>query len=214
MANSGAVTSGQQATAAQYNNLRSDVVDPAIGHRHDGVDGVNLGKLRLQVFGDGLDGDVTIAADTGIIRDMYYRNLTVNVGATLITNGFRVFVQQVATINGRIAWNMDEHVGWATLAAAMTSVFTGSVNWTGTTDLTIGRQGRADQRAWLRADRDRDHVLQRLRGQQLSARSTEARRARPPLPTRSATRSCSCPTARIHSCSTSGPRRPWCNRRP
>jgi hypothetical protein len=141
MANSAPVAAGDQATATQYNNLRADVLDPTIGHHHDGVDGVNLGQLRLQVFGDGLDGDVTIAADTGLIRDMYYRNLTVNVGATLITNGYRVFVQEVLTLNGRIAWNMAEHIGWATLAAAMTAAFTGSVNWTRTTDLSIGRQG-------------------------------------------------------------------------
>jgi hypothetical protein len=38
MPNSAAVASGQQATAAQYNALRSDVIDPTTGHRHDGVD--------------------------------------------------------------------------------------------------------------------------------------------------------------------------------
>ena len=36
MANSAAVAAGDTATAAQYNNLRSDVLDAATGHRHEG----------------------------------------------------------------------------------------------------------------------------------------------------------------------------------
>ncbi|MEX1173567.1 MAG: hypothetical protein WEG56_13255 [Chloroflexota bacterium] len=141
MANSGPVASGDQALAAHYNDLRADVLDPDTGHRHDGTDGVNLGELRLQVFGDGTDGDVTIAADTGLNRDMWYRNLTVNAGATLITNGYRIFVKEVLTLNGRIAWNMDEHVGWALLTQAITSVYTGNVTVNRVTDLPTGRQG-------------------------------------------------------------------------
>ena len=39
MANSATVSSGQLATAAQYNNLRSDVVDTSSGHLHDGTNG-------------------------------------------------------------------------------------------------------------------------------------------------------------------------------
>lgn len=38
MANSQAVSSGDQATAAQYNNLRLDVYDATTGHDHSGTD--------------------------------------------------------------------------------------------------------------------------------------------------------------------------------
>lgn len=41
------------------------------------------------------DGDVTISSNTTLIRDMYYNNLVINVGATLFTNGFRVFAQSI-----------------------------------------------------------------------------------------------------------------------
>jgi hypothetical protein len=45
----------------------------------------------LAIYGDGSDGDVVIAVDTSLARDMFYDNLTVNAGVTLNTNGFRVF---------------------------------------------------------------------------------------------------------------------------
>ena len=55
------------------------------------------------IFGSGVDGPVTIASGTtSLIRDMYYTNLTVNSGATLFTNGFRVFVNGTFTNNGTV----------------------------------------------------------------------------------------------------------------
>ncbi len=57
----------------------------------------------LAIFGDGSDGDVTIAVNTDLARDMYYNNLTVNVGKTLSTKGFRFFVKGTLTNNGIIA---------------------------------------------------------------------------------------------------------------
>lgn len=53
-------------------------------------------------FGDGSDGDVVISTSTTLTRDMYYNNLTVNSGTTLFTGGYRIFVRNVATINGTI----------------------------------------------------------------------------------------------------------------
>src|SRR5574340_945129 len=55
------------------------------------------------LFGDGSDGDVTIAGDTTLSRDMYDDNLTVDVGADLNTAGWRVFVRNVCTVNGSIS---------------------------------------------------------------------------------------------------------------
>ena len=56
----------------------------------------------LPVFGDGSDGDVTIASTTNLTRDMYYNNLTVNNAVSLNTKGFRVFVAGTLTNNGTI----------------------------------------------------------------------------------------------------------------
>ena len=51
MANSSTVSSGDLATAAQYNNLRSDVLDTSSGHLHDGSNGRGDGAFILQVSG-------------------------------------------------------------------------------------------------------------------------------------------------------------------
>ena len=53
-------------------------------------------------FGDGRDGDVTITSNTTLSRDMYYRNLTVNAGASLDTNNYSIFVSNKLTVAGKI----------------------------------------------------------------------------------------------------------------
>ncbi|MFA7141681.1 MAG: hypothetical protein WC157_00045 [Candidatus Paceibacterota bacterium] len=50
-------------------------------------------------FGSGIDGDVVITGNTTLNKDMEYRNLTINSGATLNPNGWRVFVSGTLTIN-------------------------------------------------------------------------------------------------------------------
>lgn len=57
------------------------------------------------MFGTGVDLSATIAANTTMTRDMYYEDLTVNVGATLNTGGYRVFVSDTLTLNGNISYN-------------------------------------------------------------------------------------------------------------
>lgn len=52
------------------------------------------------VYGTGSDGDVTISGTVTLTSDKYYNNLTVPLGNVLLTNGFRVFVKNTATING------------------------------------------------------------------------------------------------------------------
>ena len=52
------------------------------------------------VYGDGSDGDVTISGTVTLTSDRYYNNLTVPLGNVLLTNGYRVFVKNTATING------------------------------------------------------------------------------------------------------------------
>jgi hypothetical protein len=63
---------------------------------------VNLASflnLPDPVYGTGADGDVTITADTTLSRDFFYRNLTVNAGIKLNPGGYRIFVQNVLTLN-------------------------------------------------------------------------------------------------------------------
>lgn len=52
------------------------------------------------VYGTGSDGDVTISGTVTLTSDKHYKNLNVPVGNVLLTNGFRIFVQDTATING------------------------------------------------------------------------------------------------------------------
>ena len=52
----------------------------------------------LGFYGDGHDGDVTIAVSTTttLTHDMYYNNLTVN--GTLKCNGYKVFVRGILEV--------------------------------------------------------------------------------------------------------------------
>jgi hypothetical protein len=72
------------------------------------------------IFGEGTDGAVTISSGTTYLtKDMYYTNLTINSGATLFTNGFRVFVNGTLTNNGTL--------GMPTLTAATVADGSGTV---------------------------------------------------------------------------------------
>ena len=67
------------------------------------------------VYGTGSDGTVVIASNTSLTRDMYYSTLTINIGAHLNTNGFKVFVKDTLTVNGSIGINAGVTVSNATL---------------------------------------------------------------------------------------------------
>ncbi len=54
------------------------------------------------IYGPGDDGTTTISTNTLMVRDMYYGNLTINSGAVLFTNGFRVFCSGNLTVNGTL----------------------------------------------------------------------------------------------------------------
>src|SRR3990167_9102778 len=77
-----------------------------------GLNPRNFGGLRKKdliqatlanLFGDGSDGDVVISADTDLTTDKFYDNLTIKVGFTLSTKGYRVFVRNTLLNNGTIA---------------------------------------------------------------------------------------------------------------
>jgi hypothetical protein len=63
-------------------------------------DPVNAALVTL--YGAGFDGDVTISSNTTLVRDMYYNNLTILLGFTLNTNGFKVYVKGTLTNDGTI----------------------------------------------------------------------------------------------------------------
>jgi hypothetical protein len=68
------------------------------------------------VYGGGQDGDVVVASNTSLTRDMYYSNLTINNGSHLNTNGFKVFVKNTLTLNGTIGINSGVTVDTGTVA--------------------------------------------------------------------------------------------------
>ena len=56
-------------------------------------------------FGDGSDGDYSVPGGGLVLsRDWYYRDLTVPVGTTVSTNGYRLFVSGTLTVAGLIYW--------------------------------------------------------------------------------------------------------------
>jgi len=83
-------------------------------------------KLSCSWFGNGTDGDVTIAVDTTLVRDMYYNSLTVNLGATLFTAGFRVHVLNDCNVLGKIDRSGNDATGTAATAALTAGVLGGS----------------------------------------------------------------------------------------
>lgn len=65
------------------------------------VNGTEL--ARENVFGDGSDGDVTIASGTTTLTsDMFYNNLTIDSGATIDTAGNRIFVLNTFDNSGTV----------------------------------------------------------------------------------------------------------------
>lgn len=54
------------------------------------------------IYGTGTDGTVIIANNFTLVRDMYYDNLTINANVSLNTNGYRIFVKNILTLNGNI----------------------------------------------------------------------------------------------------------------
>ncbi len=68
------------------------------------------------VYGMGNDGDVVIASNVSLTRDMYYNNLTVNNGIHLNTNGYKIFVKNTCTLNGSIGVTSGTSISSATVA--------------------------------------------------------------------------------------------------
>ena len=70
------------------------------------------------IYGTGVDGDSTVSGTVVLTRDMYYKNCTINSGAVLFTNGFRVFCTGTLTVTGTIGMpsSVAHTVGLGTVA--------------------------------------------------------------------------------------------------
>lgn len=78
--------------------------------------------IEAALFGDGSDGDVTIAAGTTTLtRDMFYDDLSISSGAVLRPDGFRVFVRGTLTLDGLIHSNGGNGSGTAAGGGAYVS---------------------------------------------------------------------------------------------
>lgn len=82
-----------------------------------------------KVFGNGIDGTVTISTNTSLSRDMYYANLTVNSGITLFTNGFKIFVSGTLTNNGTIGMPKATAMTTSVLAGTVLTRVDASASW-------------------------------------------------------------------------------------
>lgn len=84
MPESADVSAGDDVLASQYNNLRKDVLDAVLGHRHTGLagGGAIVGSPLFPdlagLVGDGSDGDLVIGAPTTFDEMKKFNNLTVN----------------------------------------------------------------------------------------------------------------------------------------
>lgn len=61
-----------------------------------------VSNLKGSVYGDGSDGDVTIAGTVTLTRDMYYNNLVIPTATILDPAGYRFFVKGTMSGTGTI----------------------------------------------------------------------------------------------------------------
>jgi len=71
---------------------------PADGDTLVGLNGRLASQAFPGLFGDGSDGDVTISGAVTLVRDTFYRNLTIAAGGALNTGGNRIFVSGILDI--------------------------------------------------------------------------------------------------------------------
>jgi hypothetical protein len=87
--------------------------------------GKMINKGNASVFPAATDGNATISSDTTLVKDMYYDTLTIDVGATLFTNGFRVFARTAIICNGSIDRSGNNATGTGTTAALPAGTLSG-----------------------------------------------------------------------------------------
>ncbi len=91
----------------QSSDISSQVqygVGPIPYHTHNEIDSAKIdytalvnipsSATTLGFFGTGIDGDVTLNANTTLTRDMFYGKLVVNSGYVLYPNGYKIFASK------------------------------------------------------------------------------------------------------------------------
>lgn len=97
---------------SRYWILTGDVVTLMSQAQRDAVDDqlftdgmAAIGPTQDHIFGDGADGDVTVAGNTTLNRDVYPSILTVDPGVILNTNGYRIIARRGIINRGTIRNN-------------------------------------------------------------------------------------------------------------
>ena len=150
MANSSTVSSGDLATAAQYNNLRSDVLDTSSGHLHDGSNGRGDGAFILQVAGlpitienstDNVSNQVMLLRGDNATRadgDEIYVSFNLDDDGGNTHEFARITAEAVDVSNGSEDGQFRFGV---TVAGTMTDVFTINSSTGGATSMTLDVSG-------------------------------------------------------------------------
>jgi len=126
-------------------------------------------NLPDPVYGTGADGDATISANTTLTRDQFYRNLTIDANIHLNPGGYRIFVQNVLTLNS------GSRIGFTTgFTTAGTIAQGGAVNTAVVHSLggSSGAQSATAPTAALGGSDYYKQPLQAIRGWAVSASST------------------------------------------
>ena len=89
-----------------------------------------------EIYGFGQDGDVTIASNTSLTRDMYYNNLTINSNCDLDTNGYKIFVKGTLTFT-----DATSRIGRFSTKTTAGTLKGGSAKGTTATDTLGGSSG-------------------------------------------------------------------------
>jgi len=87
-----------------WDRLLTDITEPdSIGVNLKTKVDIKVSDAKIpEVFGDGIDGNVTISADTTLSADKQYNRLTVDSGVTLKTGGYIIRVKEWAKVHGII----------------------------------------------------------------------------------------------------------------
>lgn len=84
-----------------------------------GSGGGSSGMSDYQLFGDGIDGNVTISSGTTVLtRDMYYNNLTLSGSGVLDPAGYRIFCSGILNISAASAGAISRLAGTGSLSGS------------------------------------------------------------------------------------------------
>lgn len=151
MANSSTVSSGDLATATQYNNLRSDVLDTSTGHVHDGTNGRGDAQTILQVSGtplvvenstDATSNQVLLLRGDNSTRadgDEVYVSFYLNDSGGNSTEFARITAEAVDVTDGQEDGQL--RFGVAKTNGTITDVFTINSSTGGETSMTLDVSG-------------------------------------------------------------------------